>query len=352
MTVELDWDSFGFSLTPTKTMFVATTKAGHSWEKGHLLPFGNLSLSPAACILNYGQGIFEGMKALKTQAGEFVLFRPRENARRFSQGAERFCMPAVPEEFFLRAIKKIVRENRDWITPYKKGSLYLRPCLWGTGPILGVAPAQEYSFVIYTSPVGRYFKSGLETIKVLVSDDVDRAAPRGTGDVKFIGNYAGTLASLQQAKANGFQGCIYLDAKTNQYIEEVGSANFFCVVDNTLITPKLGSILPGVTRDSVIRLARELLHLTVVETDITVQEANSASECFCVGTAAVVTPIGSITYRGKETVFHRHETGPLTRKIYDTLRQIQLCEREDVFNWVERVSMQDDAEDDMFFIKE
>lgn len=348
MGLVLDWDKFGFNLTPTKTMFVAKSTPDMSWPEGNFVPYGDIPISPAAGVLNYGQGIFEGMKALRTQKNEIVLFRPTSNAKRFAEGADRLCMPVVPTSYFVSAIKRVVYENRDYIPPYKKGSLYIRPCLWGTGAVLGIAPAPEYTFLIYTSPVGAYYKSGLKTIKILISDAYHRAASKGTGHVKAIGNYAGTLAFLQQAKAQGFQGCLYLDSNHSKYIEEVGSANFFCVIDNKLYTPKLGSILPGITRDSVIRIARELLNIEVIEKDISVEEVVAATECFCVGTAAVITPIGSLTYMQKETIYNNNEIGLLTQQIYNILTGIQLAELPDPFGWVKTVSQADWAAKPLF----
>jgi len=338
MTLILDWEKFGFNLTPTKTMFMAKAGLDGQWNQQEFLPFGDFQISPAAGVLNYGQGIFEGMKANRTQNGDIVLFRPLANAERFAEGAERLCMPIVPTELFIGAIKKLVQINSEFVPPYKKGSLYIRPCLWGTGAILGISPAPEYTFLVYTSPVGPYYKGGtLTPIRVLICDAYHRSATKGTGNIKYIGNYAGTLPFLQKAKAEGFSGCIYLDAAQSKYIEEVGSANFFCVIDNKILTPKLGSILPGITRDSVIRLARELLEIEVIEKDISVDEAKLATECFCVGTAAVVTPIASLSSLGEEVIFNNGNIGTLTQKIYDTLMAIQLGELPDPFGWVEKI---------------
>ncbi len=338
MSAPRDWDSLGFALNPTAHMFVAETDSTQgAWPAGSLRPFGDLTISPAAGVLNYGQGIFEGLKAMRNQQGEILLFRPWENAKRFQQGAESLCMPAVPMDYFLQAITAVVKANHQFVPPYGKGSLYLRPCLWGTGEILGVGPAPAYTFVVYASPVGAYYKQGLKPIRVLVSDDYHRAAPLGVGHVKCIGNYAGTLLSLKAAKAQGYEGCVYLDAKHSRYVEEVGTANFFCIQDGVLYTPKLGSILPGITRDSIIHLAKTEFQMPVQEIDIPVEQVQRADEAFCVGTAAVVTPIGAIAYRDQITTFQGGAVGPLTQRFYARLTAIQQGDAPDPFAWVMKV---------------
>jgi branched-chain amino acid aminotransferase len=315
-------------------MFVSKCKIDGAWDDGAYLPYGNLSISPAAGVLNYGQGLFEGMKALRTKAGRIVMFRPIENARRMMEGAQRMCMPAFPAERFVEAATNVVRKNADYVPPYGKGSLYIRPCLSGTGPILGVAPAPEYTFVIFASPVGPYFKSGFKPIKLEITHEYHRAAGKGTGNVKCIGNYAAGILPALQTKARGFNECIYLDASEERYIEEVGTANFFCVKGRTVMTPRLGSILPGITRKSVLQIASEVMALDAVEKKVSVDEALSADEAFCAGTAAVVSPIGSITCEGRETVFNGFQVGKVTQALYDRLTRIQLCEEEDRFGWV------------------
>lgn len=317
-------------------MYVARTLAGGAWGKGAFVPYGPISLSPAAGVLNYGQGIFEGLKAFRTCRDEIVLFRPRENAFRFARGAERLCMPPVPEQYFMDVMVELVRQNRDYVPPFGLGALYLRPCLWGTGEILGVGAAPEYSFVVYVSPVGNYFKGGeISPVKFEVCETFHRSATRGIGSIKFIGNYAPTLLPTVAAKMRGFAGNIYLDAAHEKYIEEAGVANFFCVKDNKLLTPQLSeSILSGITRASVIQLAREVLGLEVIEMQLPIETALQADECFCTGTAAVITPIGSITYKGQETVFNQSNAGLHTREIYDMLCKIQQGLAEDRFDWL------------------
>lgn len=337
MARKIDWDDLSFSLTPAKTMFMSCCKADGKWDKGRYLPFKNISISPAAGVLNYGQGLFEGLKALRTKDNAIVLFRPLENGKRLCEGAKRLCMPEYPPEKFVEVVKALVKKNLAYIPPYGKGSLYIRPCLWGTGPILGVAPAPEYTFMAYVSPVGPYFKTGFKPIKLVITTDYHRAASKGTGGIKALGNYAPTMYPAKQVKAQGYNECIYLDSKEEKYIEEVGAANFFCLTGNTLATPKLGSILPGITRKSVIQIAREILKLDVQERNVSVDEVLSADEAFCSGTAAVVSSIGSISMNGREKVYNNFAVGPVTQKLYDMLTRIQLCEEKDPYGWVVKV---------------
>jgi branched-chain amino acid aminotransferase len=238
----------------------------------------------------------------------------------------------------VEAVSEVVRRNIDFVPPYGKGSLYIRPCLWGTGPVLGVSPAPEFTFMVYVSPVGQYFKTGVTPIKLEVTTDFHRAAPKGTGGVKSIGNYAGAMLPAKKTKAKGFNECIYLDAREDKYIEEVGAANFFCVKGDTLVTPKLGSILPGITRKSVMQIASDVMGLKVLEKSLSVEEAFAADEAFCSGTAAVISPIGSITYKGQEKIYNDFEVGKVTQELYNHLTRIQLCEEEDRFGWVVTVA--------------
>jgi branched-chain amino acid aminotransferase len=332
----IDWDSLTFSLTETDKMYISKTGIKAHWQPGDMLPYGNISISPAAGVLNYGQGLFEGMKAYRTEAGRVVLFRPEENARRMQRGADRLKMPPVPESIFIDAIEQVVQENSRWIPPMGKGALYVRPLLNGSGPILGVAPAPEYTFMVYCTPVGPYFKGGMKCIDLLISDEHHRAAPGGSGGVKAIGNYAPGMMPSFKAKDRGFAEVIYLDAEEHNYVEEVGAANFFCLKDGVLYTPELtGTILPGITRDSIIQLARHM-GVEVVETKVSHELAMSAEEAFCCGTAAVISPIGSITL-GETCAKYGSEPGVLTQKLYDSLTNIQNEVEEDIFGWVHAV---------------
>ncbi|MHA1309288.1 MAG: branched-chain amino acid aminotransferase [Candidatus Helarchaeota archaeon] len=336
--VDINWDELGFDFIPTDKMFISKADASGNYDEGKVVPFGNIELSPAACVLNYGQGVFEGMKAQRTKDGKIVLFRPLENGKRMKESAERLAIPPYDPEKFVEAVKATVLANKDYIPPYKKGSLYIRPILFGSGAILGVAPSPEYTFIVFVVPVGPYYKEGFNPIKLEIIKNYHRAAPKGTGAAKAIGNYAGSLVPGKLTKSKGFAQEVYLDAKNEKYIEEVGTANFFCVVDGVLLTPRLtGSILPGITRKSVIQLAKDKLGMTVEEKDIPYEETFKSSEAFCTGTAAVITPIGSITFEEKEYIFNDFKVGPVTQKLYDLLVGIQRMEIDDSYNWVEVV---------------
>ncbi len=341
--MSIDWDNLTFSLNPSKTMYVATTNTDGGWNKGELRPYGNISISPAAGVLNYGQGVFEGMKAHRTKSGDIVLFRPEENAKRINVSAERVCIPPFPEQQFIDAIEQLIWSNEEYIPPYDKGSLYFRPCLWGTGPKLGVAPAPDYTFLTYVSPVGAYFKSGIQPTKMEVCTNYHRAANKGIGHAKYIGNYASIMIARKAAQARGYNDCIYCDDSNAEYIEEAGASNIFCVINGTLVTPELGKILPGITRDSIITMARDILGLNIEERPVSIKELLTASECFCAGTAAIITPIGMVKHEGKETTFNNFKTGPITQTIYESLRNIQLCEADDPFGWVTCVSKRADV---------
>lgn len=340
---EIKWSEITFSLTPTRTMYVATCLADESWQRGELRPYGNLSISPAAGVLNYGQGAFEGLKAYHTHDNKSItLFRPRDNARRLLESCKRLCMPPVPEDFFMEAIVAVVKSNKDYVPPYRpesssQGSLYLRPLVCGTGAMLGVKPAPEYTFVVFASPVGPYFKSGFQPIKLKIETKYHRAAPGGTGCVKSISNYVGGMYPAKIAKQEGFSEVLYLDAKEDKYIEEVGAANFFCLHGNTLLTPDLGTtILAGITRRSVMQLALDM-GLKVEERRVTLEEALSADEAFASGTAAVISPIGSMTYNEKTRTIGDGNVGKVTSKIYHTLLAIQHGAEPDRHGWMYKV---------------
>ena len=339
MGKDIDWDKLTFSLTPTDTMYVATTTAEDPWMPGDLRPYGNISISPAAGVLNYGQGLFEGMKAYRTAKDRVVFFRPDENARRMQRGADRLKMPPVPESIFIDAVEQVVQANIDYLPPMGRGAMYVRPLLMGSGPVLGVAPAPSYSFMIYVTPVGPYFKGGMKAIDLLISNEFHRAAPGGSGGVKAIGNYAPGMMPSMIAKSKGYAEVIYLDARTSTYIEEVGAANFFCVKDNVLYTPELtGTILPGITRASIIALARHLGY-DVHEEKVSAEFAMSADEAFCCGTAAVISPIGSITHDDKKVTYGDGTPGIMTTTLYDMLTGIQNEKQEDIFGWLHEVPL-------------
>ena len=300
-----------------------------------MVDFQPLSLSPAACVLNYGQGLFEGMKARRTPDGRITLFRPEMNARRAAAGAKRLVMPEISESMFIEAVKKVAEENKRWVPPHGKGELYLRPILFGSSARLGVSPAEEYMFVVFAVPVGPYFKGGMTPISLRVSQNHHRAAPGGSGGVKAIGNYAPGMMPSKRAKSEGYSEIIYLDAVEHNYVEEVGAANFFCVKDGTIYTPELtGTILPGITRLSIIELARSM-GLTVVEEKVSIDFALGCDEAFCAGTAAVISPIGSIQHGEIEEDFGG--VGDITLALYERLTGIMGGSLEDSFNWTVEV---------------
>ena len=335
---EIDFDNLTFSFTRTRSMFVAKCRLGEEWKRGELKPFSNLSLSPAAVVLSYGQGLFEGMKAYRWENGEIAMFRPEMNAKRAANGCTRLSMPEIPSSLFINGVKRVVRDNADYIPKTEQGALYVRPIIFGSGEGVGVAPSAEYRFIVYVSPVGPYFKGGLKPIKLVVTKDFHRAPLKGTGGVKAIGNYVPGMLPSSIAKSKGYAEVIYLDAAEEKYIEEVGAANFFAVLGNKLVTPELtGSILPGITRDSVIHLAKAKLGLEVEERRISVREALAADELFCAGTAAIVAPIGLINYEGKDYVFNDGDIGNITTELYNYLTGIQFGTSEDEFNWMEKI---------------
>lgn len=336
----IDFDSLGFEFIPTKTMFFSDYKNG-KWDTGKLVPFGNFEISPAACILNYGQGIFEGMKALRTKNGEITLFRPELNAQRFNKSADRMLMPNYNEEEFINDIKDVVKANEEYIPPYNSGgALYIRPLMIGNGPIVGVKPAKEYKFIIFVTPVGPYFSEGFQGIDLEITKKYTRAAPGGTGAAKTCCNYAGSMLPAKETKAKGYAQVIFLDAVHMEYIDEVGTANFFAIIDGILATPSLsGTILPGITRKSILDLATRKLGMQTEERDISYKELfeDSCSEAFCAGTAAVITPIRSVVIEDKKRIFSEGKPGEITRKLYELLIGIQRLDIKDEYGWVVKV---------------
>jgi branched-chain amino acid aminotransferase len=339
-TTDIDFYNLGFKFIETKMMFVSDYKDGE-WDEGKLVPFGNIEISPAACALNYGQTFFEGMKALRAKNGEITLFRPSENAKRLNKSAGRLLMPKYDPDKFVNALKFVVLANEEFIPPYDSGgALYIRPLMIGNGPMLGVAPAEEFKFIIFVSPVGPYFPEGFKAIDIEISKKYTRASQGGTGFTKMGGNYAGTMKPAKEAKKKGFAQILYLDSVHLEYINEVGAANFCAVIDGTLVTPKFsGTILEGITVKSVLELAEKKLGLKVEQRDISYKELfkHSCTETFCTGTAAVITPIGSITMEEKTRAFNNHEPGDLTRKLYKLLTGIQRLEIEDEFGWTVKI---------------
>ena len=332
---KIDWDNLGFNVVETRSMYKASCRIGEEWKLGGLIPYGTIELSPAAGVLNYGQGCFEGTKAYRTVKDRVVLFRPEMNAKRMALSTKRLCIPEMNQEFFLNAVKETLKDNIDYVPPYGKGSLYIRPIVWGTSPALGVKPVEVYAFMVFVSPVGPYFKGDIQPLKLKVSNKYHRAAPKGIGNAKAIGNYSASLLPLIEAKNSGFDEVIYLNAKDEEFVEEVGSANLFVLTGNTIKTPKLdGSILPGITRDSVITLAKDTIGLEVLETNVTLTELYDADEVFCTGTAVVVTPVGSITGLDGKHKIADGKMGQLTSKLRQLLTGIQRGDISDEFGWL------------------
>ncbi|MCL7039405.1 hypothetical protein MKW94_001371, partial [Papaver nudicaule] len=328
------WDSLGFSLVPTDQMDMSKCSTGGFFSKGKLQRYGSIELSPASGVLNYGQGLFEGLKAYRKENGSILLFRPMENASRMVQGAERMCMPSPTVEQFVEAVKLRVLGNKRWVPPANKGSLYIRPLLIGSGAVLGVAPAPEYTFLVYVSPVGNYFKGPLATIHLVVENDFHRATPGGTGGVKTIGNYAAVMKAQAAAKSKGYSDVLYPDSVHNKYLEEASSSNIFLVKGITISTPAIkGTILPGITRKSIIEFARQ--GFKVEERLIPADELFVADEVFCTGTAVVVSPVGSITYLGKKISYCGESggVGVVSRQLYSSLTNLQMGLTEDKLGW-------------------
>ena len=320
----LDWANIGFGYRKTHASYVSYYKDG-KWDDGAMTADNTVTLSEVACVFHYAQCCFEGIKAYTTEDGRIVMFRPDQNAKRMKDTCERLMMPVFPEERFLEAITRTVRENADFVPPYGSGaSLYIRPFMIGSGPVLGVSPAEEYLFRVLVTPVGPYYKGGMKPIRVVVSD-YDRAAPHGTGNVKAGLNYAMSMYPGQLAHAEGYSECLYLDPATRTKIEEAGGANFIAVTKSgKLITPKSDSILPSITRRSVLQIAKDVLGIEVEETDLYIDQLDEIAEAGLCGTAAVISPIGSVDYHGKRHVFYSEtEVGPVIQKLYETLVGIQ-----------------------------
>lgn len=331
----IDWSNLGFSYIKTPWRFLATWKDG-SWNEGELTEDNYLHIHEGSTALHYGQQCFEGLKAYRRKDGGINLFRPDENSKRMNRSAYRLRMPEVPEDFFLDAVKQVVKANQEYVPPYGSGAtLYIRPLLIGVGENIGVSPAPEYIFTVFCMPVGPYFKGGLIPTNFIVSD-YDRAAPNGTGAAKVGGNYAASLLPGYEAHQRKFSDCIYLDPETHTKIEEVGSANFFGITaDNEFVTPKSPSILPSITKYSLLHLAQHSLGLTPVEGDVYLNELNRFVEAGACGTAAVISPIGGIQNGEDFHVFYSEtEVGPQTKALYDQLTGIQFGDIAAPTGWI------------------
>ena len=323
---QIDWANLGFGYIQTDKRYVSNFKDG-AWDEGGLTEDANIVLNECAGVLQYAQTIFEGLKAYRTEDGRIVTFRPDLNAKRMVDSANRLEMPAFPEEKFIEAVEQVVAANADFVPPYGSGAtMYLRPYMFGSNPVIGVKPASEYQFRIFATPVGPYFKGGAKPITIRVCD-FDRAAPHGTGHIKAGLNYAMSLHAIVDAHNQGYDENMYLDSATRTKVEETGGANFiFITKDGKLVTPKSDTILPSITRRSLCYVAKEYLGLEVEEREVLFEEVKDFAECGLCGTAAVISPVGKIVDHGTEICLPSgmEEMGPITKKLYDTLTGIQM----------------------------
>ena len=334
----LDWKNLGFSYIKTDYRFIARWKDG-KWDSGELTTDSTLHIHEGSTALHYGQQCFEGLKAYRCKDGSINLFRPDQNAKRMQNTCDRLLMPQVPTELFIRACKEVVKANDRWVAPYSTGAtLYLRPFVIGVGENIGVRPAPEYIFSVFCCPVGAYFKGGMKPSNFLVTG-YDRAAPHGTGGVKVGGNYAASLLPHELAAERKFADAIYLDPKTHTKIEEVGAANFFGIThDNKFITPLSPSILPSITKYSLLYLAKERLGMETIEGDVYINELDQFAEAGACGTAAVISPIGGIQYGDDFHVFYSEtDVGPITKRLYEELTGIQFGDVEAPEGWIVKV---------------
>lgn len=332
----IDWSSIGFGYIKTDKRYVSNYKNG-AWDEGTLTDDANIVLSECAGVLQYAQTVFEGLKAYTTEDGRIVCFRPDLNASRMADSAKRLEMPAFPEDRFVKAVEETVRANAAYVPPYGSGAtLYIRPYMFGSNPVIGVKPADEYQFRMFCTPVGPYFKGGAKPITIKVSD-FDRAAPHGTGHIKAGLNYAMSLHAIVTAHQEGYDENMYLDAATRTKVEETGGANFiFVTKDGTVVTPKSNSILPSITRRSLMVVAEKYLGLKVEHREVYFDEVKDFAECGLCGTAAVISPVGKVVDHGKEICFPSgmEEMGPVTKKLYDTLTGIQMGHIKAPESWI------------------
>lgn len=339
MSKEIDWSNLGFGYIPTEYRYVSRYKDG-KWDEGRLETESTITLSECACVFQYAQTCFEGLKAYYTKEGDIVCFRPDLNAKRMADTAARLEMPPFPEERFIEAVKQVVAANKDYVPPYGSGAtLYIRPFMMGVDSIIGVKPANEYEFRIFVTPVGPYFKGGAKPIAIKVSD-FDRAAPHGTGHIKAGLNYAMSLHAIEVAHREGFSENMYLDSQTRTKVEETGGANFlFITKDGKFVTPKSDTILPSITRRSLMYVAEHYLGMEVEHREVYFDEVKDFAECGLCGTAAVISPVGKIYDHGEEICFPSgmEEMGPYTKKLYETLTGIQMGRVEAPEGWIYKI---------------
>lgn len=335
----IDWSNLGFTYQKTDMRYVSNYKDG-AWDEGSLTGDEMISINECACVLQYAQTCFEGLKAYTTEKGQIVLFRPDMNAMRMEDTCKRLEMPVFSQERFVDAVVQVVRANAAYVPPYGSGAtLYIRPYMFGSNAVIGVKPADEYQFRVFTTPVGPYFKGGAKPITIRVCD-FDRAAPHGTGHIKAGLNYAMSLYAIVDAHKQGFDENMYLDAATRTKVEETGGANFiFVTKDGRLVTPKSDSILPSITRRSLTYVAKEYLGMEVEEREVLFDEVKDFAECGLCGTAAVISPVGKINDHGREICFPSgmDDMGPVTKKLYETLTGIQMGQIEAPQGWIKVV---------------
>ena len=339
-----DESNLGFGDIVTDHMFLINYEQGKGWSNARIEPYHSLAIDPAAMSIHYGQLVFEGLKAYRGKDGSIYLFRARENFLRLNRSAVRICMPEVEIGFVMDAMKKLILLDKEWVPRSTGTSLYIRPAMLATEPHLGVRPAKDYLFFIILGPVGAYYKEGLNPVKIWVEDKYIRAAVGGLGEAKTAANYAASLLAAEEAKAKGFTQVLWLDAAKRKYVEEVGTMNMFFVVDGEVITAPLnGSILPGVTRDSVIRLVKDW-GMKMTERSLAIDELIDAAqsgrlkEAFGTGTAAVISPVGQITYKGKNHVVAGGKMGELSQRLYNEIVAIQYGEKPDPYGWREKIA--------------
>ena len=343
LKVKPDPDTLIFGRTFTDHMFVLDYTEGQGWHDARIIPYQPITLEPSTVVFHYGQTVFEGLKAYVTKEGKVLLFRPDRNFKRLNNSSARMSIPALDEDLALQALKELVAIDRGWIPNAPGTSLYIRPFIIATEPYLGVAPSKNYQFIIIMSPVGLYYKEGMNPVKILVEQQYVRAVAGGTGEAKTGGNYSSSLIAQQKASEQGYAQTLWLDGKEHKYVEEVGSMNIFFKIDGEVITPSLnGSILPGITRDSIINVLKSQ-NIPVTERRISIDEiveaykAGKLEEAFGTGTAAVISPIGEFLWQGEKIIVNDNKIGDLTTKLYDTLTGIQNGTVEDTFGWTVEV---------------
>lgn len=335
-----DESKLSFGKVFTDHMFVMDYNPTDGWNDPRIVPYGPLSMDPSTCVLHYGQGIFEGLKAYNTIDGKVVVFRPEKNIQRMNMSCERLCIPKLDVDFIVEAIKTLVRVDKDWVPKSQGTSLYIRPFIIATDPFLGVHPAFTYKFIIILAPSGAYYPGGINPVKIYVEDNYVRAVQGGTGYAKTMANYAISLKAQDEAEKKGYVQVLWLDGIEKKYIEEVGAMNVFFKIKGEVVTPALvGTILPGITRDSVIAMLKSL-NIPVSERRITIDELIQAAqngdleEAFGTGTAAVISPMGELNYKGKKYTINDNKIGPVSQKLYDSLTGIQYGKLEDKLGWI------------------